>query len=287
MSSPAKWSRSRTTRASRSKRSRSWPRIAPGLSACRSPCCPSWATAATTPRSAATRVASPSASTPRSLSTTASRVSATPSRPSPKPAAWSAPSVLWLPQGSLYRYAPGGAVFRRRAVREPTVEAPSNLGRSARRVGSFPSQVRLHLLLHHGPRRLQAQVRAARRRVLRRAPDVVFVPSVWDTRWCSWWPLLLVASVILQLALYPRIHGVCELPEWALLQARVAHQARLRVLLVQARRHSHFWYRADATAKRAPRRAPCRGQLPLRVDTSRRRAELVKTLQFSLRSRGY
>ena len=158
---------------------------------------------------------------------------------------------------------------------------------SARRVGSFPSQVRLHLLLHHGPRRLQAQVRAARRRVLRRAPDVVFVPSVWDTRWCSWWPLLLVASVILQLALYPRIHGVCELPEWALLQARVAHQARLRVLLVQARRHSHFWYRADATAKRAPRRAPCRGQLPLRVDTSRRRAELVRTLQFSLRSRGY
>ena len=129
MSSPAKWSRSRTTRASRSKRSRSWPRIAPGPSACRSPCFPSWATAATTPRSAATRVASPSASTPRSPSTTASRVSATPSRPSPKPAAWSAPSVLWLPQGSLYRYAPGGAVSRRRAVREPTVEAPSNLGR--------------------------------------------------------------------------------------------------------------------------------------------------------------
>ena len=155
-----------------------------------------------------------------------------------------------------------------------------------RRAASFPSQVRIHLLLYHGPRRLQAQVRAARRRVLRRAPDVVFVPSVWDTRWCSWWPLLLVASVILQLALYPRIHGVCELPEWALLQARVAHQARLRVLLVQARRHSHFWYRADATAKRAPRRAPCRGQLPLRVDTSRRRAELVRTLQFSLRSRG-
>ena len=31
MSSPARWSRSRTTRASRSKRSRSWPRIAPGL----------------------------------------------------------------------------------------------------------------------------------------------------------------------------------------------------------------------------------------------------------------
>ena len=155
-----------------------------------------------------------------------------------------------------------------------------------RRAASFPAQVRIHLLLYHGPRRLQAQVRAARRRVLRRAPDVVFVPSVWDTRWCSWWPLLLVASVILQLALYPRIHGVCELPEWALLQARVAHQARLRVLLVQARRHSHFWYRADATAKRAPRRAPCRGQLPLRVDTSRRRAELVKTLQFSLRSRG-
>ena len=157
---------------------------------------------------------------------------------------------------------------------------------AVRRAVSFPSQVRIHRLLYHGPRRLQAQVRAARRRVLRRAPDVVFVPSVWDTRWCSWWPLLLVASVILQLALYPRIHGVCELPEWALLQARVAHQARLRVLLVQARRHSHFWYRADATAKRAPRRAPCRGQLPLRVDTSRRRAELVRTLQFSLRSRG-
>ena len=97
MSSPAKWSRSRTTRASRSKRSRSWPRIAPGLSACRSPCCPSWAIVATTRRSAATRVASPPASTRRSPSTTASRVSATPSRPSPKPAAWSAPPGLWLP----------------------------------------------------------------------------------------------------------------------------------------------------------------------------------------------
>ena len=62
---------------------------------------------------------------------------------------------------------------------------------SARRVGSargairravsFPSQVRLHRLPHHGPRRLQAQVRAARRRVLRRAPDVVFVPIVWGS----------------------------------------------------------------------------------------------------------
>ena len=97
MSSPAKWSRSRTTRASRSKRSRSWPRIAPGLSACRWPYFPSSETVATTRRSAATRVASPPASTRRSPSTTASRVSATPSRPSPKPAAWSAPPGLWLP----------------------------------------------------------------------------------------------------------------------------------------------------------------------------------------------
>ena len=170
---------------------------------------------------------------------------------------------------------------------------------SARRVGSargairravsFPSQVRLHLLLHHGPRRLQAQVRAARRRVLRRAPDVVFVPIVWDTPFWALFPKLLGLGLLRPLLLVPcvRVHAVCGLPERALLQARVAHQARLRVLLVQARRHSHFWYRADATAKRAPRRAPCRGQLPLRVDTSRRRAELVRTLQFSLRSRGY
>ena len=50
-----------------------------------------------------------------------------------------------------------------------------------RRAASFPSQVRIHRLPHHGPRRLQAQVRAARRRVLRRAPDVVFVPIVWDS----------------------------------------------------------------------------------------------------------
>ena len=50
-----------------------------------------------------------------------------------------------------------------------------------RRATSFPSQVRLHRLPHHGPRRLQAQVRAARRRVLRRAPDVVFVPIVWGS----------------------------------------------------------------------------------------------------------
>ena len=146
---------------------------------------------------------------------------------------------------------------------------------SARRVGSFPSQVRLHLLLHHGPRRLQAQVRAARRRVLRRAPDVVFVPIVWDTPFWALFPKLLGLGLLRPLLLVPcvRVHAVCGLPEWALLQARVAHQARLRVLLVQARRHSHFWYRADAAAKSAPRRAPCRGQLPLRVDTGRRRAE--------------
>ena len=50
-----------------------------------------------------------------------------------------------------------------------------------RRATSFPSQVRLHRLPHHGPRRLQAQVRSARRRVLRRAPDVVFVPIVWGS----------------------------------------------------------------------------------------------------------
>ena len=144
-----------------------------------------------------------------------------------------------------------------------------------RRAASFPSQVRLHRLPHHGPRRLQAQVRSARRRVLRRAPDVVFVHSVWDTPFRALFlkpfrmgllrPLLLVPCV--------RVHAVCGLPERALLQARVAHQARLRVLLVQARRHSHFWYRTNAAAERAPRRAPCRGQLPLRVDTSRRRAE--------------
>ena len=156
-----------------------------------------------------------------------------------------------------------------------------------RRAASFPSQVRIHRLLYHGPRRLQAQVRAARRRVLRRAPDVVFVPIVRDV---DLFALLLLYvrhhDLLLLCRSLPRVHAVCGLPERALLQARVAHQARLRVLLVQARRHSHFWYRADATAKRAPRRAPCRGQLPLRVDTSRRRAELVKTLQFSLRSRG-
>ena len=97
MSSQAKWSRSRTTRASRSKRSRSWPRIAPGPSACRCPCFPSSETVATTRRSAATRVASPLVSTRRSPSTTASRVSATRSRRAPKPSAWSAPSGLWLP----------------------------------------------------------------------------------------------------------------------------------------------------------------------------------------------
>ena len=145
---------------------------------------------------------------------------------------------------------------------------------SARRVGSFPSQVRLHLLLHHGPRRLQAQVRAARRRVLRRAPDVVFVPIVRDV---DLFALLLLYvrhhDLLLLCRSLPRVHAVCGLPERALLQARVAHQARLRVLLVQARRHSHFWYRTDAAAERAPRRAPCRGQLPLRVDTSRQRAE--------------
>ena len=145
---------------------------------------------------------------------------------------------------------------------------------SARRVGSFPSQVRLHLLLHHGPRRLQAQVRAARRRVLRRAPDVVFVPIVRDV---DLFALLLLYvrhhDLLLLCRSLPRVHAVCGLPERALLQARVAHQARLRVLLVQACRHSHFWYGTDAAAERAPRRAPCRGQLPLRVDTSRQRAE--------------
>jgi len=144
-----------------------------------------------------------------------------------------------------------------------------------RRAASFPSQVRIHLLLYHGPRRLQAQVRAARRRVLRRAPDVVFVPIVWDTPFRALCLTTLRMGLLRPLLLVPcvRVHAVCGLPEWALLQARVAHQARLRVLLVQARRHSHFWYRADAAAKSAPRRAPCRGQLPLRVDTSRRRAE--------------
>ncbi len=158
-----------------------------------------------------------------------------------------------------------------------------------RRAASFPSQVRIHRLLYHGPRRLQAQVRAARRRVLRRAPDVVFVPIVWDTPFWALFPKLLGLGLLRPLLLVPcvRVHAVCGLPEWALLQARVAHQARLRVLRVQAPRHSHFWYGTDAAAKSAPRRAPCRGHLPQRVDMGRRRAELVKTLQFSLRSRGY